>query len=497
MRKLVLITAVVALLAPTAFAITCPAKGGSEWREYKTAHFLLDSDMSRFKVESLVKDLETLHGMVLRGLYGDGVDIPGRTRVVAPESPGDFKTLAGSSTIGAYFKADWKGAALIVLPVVGNQASREIVAHELAHTLSRFQFPEQPAWFSEGLAGFFETVARREEQRQDSQFSHIVRGGSTMGGGVGLMPLNFMAAFSGNAGHVPARELFEWGGGESVGDPGRFHLSSWLLYHWLWNQRGTKFGDYQKRLADGEDPAGAWKAAFPEYDAADPAALSALDVELARYGKSARYAFYKVTSTPDIKFTDAPLSSADVHLVLLQARIGWPDSREALIRAELDEALAEDPQNTEALVERARLDGKESPIEKLRASADTRKGDYRAWLALAGSTRNDDERRLAYQKAADLNPESARAQEGVARALTAEGRAREALAFANRALDLEPWNPNMVEALALAAHRLGKCAEAVKLERRAVRMWSGSDHAPADVAGRVAAIESGCKPAAK
>ena len=170
-----------------------------------------------------------------------------------------------------------------------------------------------------------------------------------------------------------------------------------------------------------------------------------------------------------------------------------PNRGRRSIRAELDEALAEDPQNTEALVERARLDGKEPAIEKLRASADTRKGDYRAWLALAGSTRNDDERRLAYQKAAELNPESARAQEGVARTLVAEGRAREALPFANRALDLEPWNPNMVEALALTAQGLGKCAQAVQLERRAARMWSQEGDAPPDVARRIAGMESGCK----
>src|SRR3954462_9823701 len=121
MRTPVLVPALLALLGSPAFAITCPAKGGAEWREYKTAHFLLDSDLSRFKVESLVKDLETMHGMVLRGLFGEGVDIdiPGRMRVVAPASPGDFKTLAGSPTIGAYFKADWNGSTTIVLPVEG------------------------------------------------------------------------------------------------------------------------------------------------------------------------------------------------------------------------------------------------------------------------------------------------------------------------------------------------------------------------------------------
>lgn len=239
MRKSVLIPSILALLSSSAWAFTCPAKGGTEWREYKSAHFLLDSDLSRFKVEVLLKELETMRGLVLRGLFGDDVDVAGHIRVVAPASPGDFRALAGSSTIGAYFKSDWSGATLIVLPMEGLQASGETVAHELVHILSRYQFPEQPAWFSEGLAAFIQTVARREEQRQAEQWSHIVRGGSTQGGAVGLMPADYAAAFSDNARPTPVGKLFEWRGQESVGDPGRYHLSSWLLYHWLWNQRGS------------------------------------------------------------------------------------------------------------------------------------------------------------------------------------------------------------------------------------------------------------------
>ena len=73
------------------------------------------------------------------------------------------------------------------------------------------------------------------------------------------------------------------------------------------------------------------------------------------------------------------------------------------------------------------------------------------------------ERRLAYQKAVELNRESAPAQAGAAMTLTSQGQAKEALAFANRALDLEPWNPGMVEALATAAHGLGRCEEALQL----------------------------------
>jgi len=40
--------------------------------------------------------------------------------------------------------------------------------------------------------------------------------------------------------------------------------------------------------------------------------------------------------------------------------------------------------------------------------------------------------------------------------------------FANRALDLGPWDSDIVDTLAEVASRLGKCAEALQLERRAV-----------------------------
>ena len=39
----------------------CSARGGPEWREYRSKHFLLDTDLSRDSAALLVKDLERLH----------------------------------------------------------------------------------------------------------------------------------------------------------------------------------------------------------------------------------------------------------------------------------------------------------------------------------------------------------------------------------------------------------------------------------------------------
>src|SRR2546426_8814362 len=117
MRNLGILATIVAL-APPSFAFDCPAKGGSQWHEYRTTHFILDTEVSQFKAESLLKDLEQLRALVLQGLFGEQVEIPGRMRVVAPTPP-HFRELSGSSTVGAYFKASWLRDTVIVLPVEG------------------------------------------------------------------------------------------------------------------------------------------------------------------------------------------------------------------------------------------------------------------------------------------------------------------------------------------------------------------------------------------
>jgi hypothetical protein len=65
--------------------------------------------------------------------------------------------------------------------------------------------------------------------------------------------------------------------------------------------------------------------------------------------------------------------------------------------------------------------------------------------------------------------ENARAQNGLAWLFALSGREREALPFANRALDLAPWgDPAIIDMLAEVAARLGQCPQALQLEARAV-----------------------------
>jgi Flp pilus assembly protein TadD len=482
-------------LAPRAAdAPRCTLPNAGDWHEYRSKHFVVDTDVARFKAEMLVSRLEKMHALVVAALVGEQVEIPGRVRVIALSDPARFRELAGASHVAAYFGRSRTGEPTIVLPVAGVEADAEVVAHELAHHVSWYLFPRQPLWFSEGLAGFVETVASQEAPRDAPLGSHIGdrAAPAASAGAVSLA----MAQAVHEARPFAAKELFEWRRSADDDRLGSLHAWSWLLYHWLWNTRSKQFTDYCNRLSNAEDPARAWRSAFPELDPARPGALAELESAIARYRRDGRYGYYRVSAAFDATSTEASLRPADVHLLLLAAPRRWRGERDAaLFRAELDEALREDPSQPLAIRWRAELD-KSSPVVALRAAVAARPTDARAWLQLAaglGDAGDPAEREAAYRKAVALDPDDARAQNGLAWLLASQGKAREALPFANRAVDLAPWNASIVDTLAVVAMKLGQCNQALQLERRSVEAVERVEGAiPDELRKRLAEYEGRC-----
>src|SRR5262249_11791529 len=184
----------------------------------------------------------------------------------------------------------------------------------------------------------------------------------------------------------------------------------------------------------------------------------------------ARYPIYKVSARGDATSTDVPLPSADLHVYLLDARRQNPS--DAFVTAELEEALREDPTQPVAIAWRARLAGI-SPLPTLRQAAPVRPRDWRVWLLIGNALReaNDKaEKEAALRKAVALNPDSAAAQNALAWILFKNAKPKEALPFANRAVDLAPWDPAVIDTLAAVAADLGQCQQALVLQRRAIEM---------------------------
>src|SRR5712664_2571811 len=288
---------------PALASFRCPAKGGAAWREYRSAHFIVDTDAGRSDVQPFVHMLEHMHALVLQALVGEQVEIPGHLRVLAFADQTDFHEMGGDSAAGYYSRGEF-GEPTIALPLRALWSDPEAVAHELAHHISFFLFPVQPRWFTEGLAEWVQTVAARPTDTALSfTGTHIARGTKAMAGAMaGSIPVNLVSWLGYDARPLPAKELLSWNGVETASAEARGHLWSWMLYHWLWNERSKAFADYQKRLADGGDPDGAWRAVFPELDPSNADAMAKLDGELDRYRTRGRFAFYKVQAEGDAHF---------------------------------------------------------------------------------------------------------------------------------------------------------------------------------------------------
>jgi tetratricopeptide (TPR) repeat protein len=475
----------------------CEARGGRAWREYRTRHFLVATDLSAVRAEVVVRDLERLHGLVVQALVGEQVEIPGKVRVVAFADPADFRRV-GREPFEAYSRIDWLSRPTIVFAMDGFQENPELVAQVLAHHVSWYLFPRQPHWFTIGLGEFVQTVGSTREETTAKVGTRIVRGGRETGGTwAGLAPPEMVKYLRRSGGAMP-EDLLTWSGWgtedvtHEVAD--RYYSWSWLLYHWLWNTRPKGFADFANRLANAEEPAAAWRACFPELDPARPGGTRALSDALLAYQRDGRFAAYQVKAPFDGKFTVAPLPSAEVHMLLLEAKRRKTDV--AGMDAEVAEAVAEDPLHPQALWNASRYGDRRAAMRK---AAEAHPDDWRAWyllsLALSLEAERAD-REAALRKAVALDPDSVVARNELASLLYESRRPKEALPHANAAVDLAPWHAPAIDTLAAVASALGKCKDAVILEHRAIDLVRDRDRA--GYQQRLDDIEARCAaPAAK
>lgn len=464
--------------------VRCPDHGGTPWREYRSAHFLVYTDLAPAAAAGLVHDLEAIWAMEARAVAHPR-EIPGRLRAVAPAQERMYLAMSPPGVVG-YYLVTGLGEPTVVLHPAAFPDRPEVVAHELAHHLSWHLFPRHPRWFGEGFAQFVQTVGDPDPRAR---------------GWAGRVP----RAWAGRLPRVPrlsAREILRWDGAPDPRRPGLHEIWSWVLYHYLWSEHPGQLADYQRRLAAAEDPSAAFAAAFPRLDPADADALARLDEALDRHRLREDLASFRVSAEAATGFTEAPVSSADVHVLLVEARGYWSVSRHRLrldvagalgeaARLELEEALKEDPMQPRALSRLAELDGT-PPVPLLRAAAAARPGDFSAWFLLGDALEDAGDAaggELAYRTGAALNPDSAPTLNNLAWLLAGDGRVEEAHPLARRAVDLAPWNSDILDTLAVVLDGLGDCPGALRLERRAADLLTRGGR---EIRERVLELEGRC-----
>ncbi len=481
--------------APPAARCTLPDAG--DWREYTTAHFVLTTDVPRRRAPALVRQLEEVHAMIVSALFGDAVRIPGRVHVVAFSDRRRFEELAPAGRSG--YGLATPGARWIVFRYDGREPG-DAFAHELTHAISWHRFPRQPAWFQEGLAQFMETVGRAQGGLATVFESTLSMNDRENGRRFAGYPSAELAERARWSAPVSAKQLLGWRGPVDEANPGAFHAASWVLYHWLSNERERQLSAFEDRLSKNEDPAAAWAAAFPELDPAKPDAMARLDRALAAYRSDGHYEAFRVRPEKvDDRFQERAVSSAELHLLRAAIRhpSRWPRAeadRKALAWVDYDEALREDPALPDAVAARARAEGR-SVADALTPVTIVRPGDARGWFLLASALDaavDPREKEISLRRAVALAPDDAAMNAELARLLARSGRAKEARPFAEHAIDLAPWDAGVVETLGEVALGIDQCKPAVELERRAADLIPAGDPAGEGVRARIASYETRC-----
>jgi tetratricopeptide (TPR) repeat protein len=312
----------------------------------------------------------------------------------------------------------------------------------------------KPRWLSEGLATWAETVGTTWN------LSRMVVGATPPG----RRPLARPQRLS-------ARDRLAWDGAVPPEAYGPYYDAAWLLVHYLMNQYPEELRAYEGRLASAEDPDLAFQAVFPQWGPGTPGGLEQLDRELDFWSRVGRFEARPVPHGPDPELAVQPVPPAEVHAIrmLLWAAATATAGDDAAIRAELQEALEEDPYHPVLLRELARREGRD-PLPLARLSVKGRPGDPRAWGFLAENLPPGAvaAREAALRRAVELAPRNPLALSALAAALLEAGRSGEALPLARQAVVLGPFSSSVLDTYASVSADLGNCQQALLAAQRSL-----------------------------
>jgi hypothetical protein len=359
-----------------------PSKGGPAWIEVQSEHFTVWTDAPRARILKLVREMEHLRQVVL-GVGFAGTRIEGRSFVLALRDGEEVGVFVPEQFVAFAFYGGALRQPGIVLPADANE--NDIVTHELVHVISFNVIRNQPRWFAEGLAGFFETV----NVDPDTSKGDVGQPNKNVVTRLRITPPTPVAKMFGCAAYACMDDMF--------------YATAWAMFSYLANTYPKELIAFSSRID--ELPEGRWMQAWTE--SFPKLAPSELDHQIRKwlaYGKHTVWKFdVKLQQWP---VTERVLRDADVYAVraLLRERfrkVGDPQP------SELAAALAADPTHLIAnLVKVEYTKAIDGSLAKRVAAAHP--NDWRAWWLVAlGANWQGDEARAAWEKACAL-PDSPR-----------------------------------------------------------------------------------------
>jgi Flp pilus assembly protein TadD len=467
-----------------------PARGA--FLELQSEHYVVVTDLAEPAARAAIARMEDVRAALLEGSWRGDAPSREKLRVVQLASSAGLRQFANPGMSAFYQPVDLFGEPFLILTVEEGEAGDVVLKHELAHAQHGSFLPRSPRWFFEGLACYLETL------RYDAAGGHYVIGGPSE------ERLEYLLAHPdvdyGRVLAMPTRDAVLLGGREGY----EFQSAAWLLVFYLANEYRSELDGYIGRLARREEAQAAFAAAFPGLDAAELAKQAArYRASLAEGKERIRLREVRLPSAKaDAQVRTVP--AADVQAMRAQLFFlspGLPRVRAHLAqaRATAEAALQADPSQPLALAVLLALPEGASPpppLERIRAAAADRPGDFRSQMLLAfvvGPERPE-ERRAALAKAAQLAPGNSTVLNALAWHELTHGRASEAVAIAEKAVSLAPGRAAVLDTLATALAKSSRCAEAASVEERAVEL--SAEHASGELRrrllARLDAMRAGC-----
>ncbi|MCU0225199.1 MAG: hypothetical protein MUF27_14280 [Acidobacteria bacterium] len=462
------------------------------WSELRTPHFVVYSNASERRTREIAIELETMREVmrrvvpdVRRGTLSVDAHLP--TQVYLFESARSFQPYRLIPGVAGFFTARPLGNLVAV--DVSVDEPLQVVRHEFMHHFVETNIPGVPLWADEGLAEFYSTMTRENEQ--------VLLG----------RPLPHHVEWLRDHGPMPVDQLIALGSAQSEGDEqekvGAVYATSWLLVHYLLAgspARHNQLGNYLARIKDGATAAGAFAAAFR----GEPAEL---DAELAAYARSIQksYAYWRIpVGDLDVDPPGAPRPMPRAEtLARLGILLADPETGSAA-DAHLDAALALEPELPLALagkglVRLAKDDAEGArPLLIRAAAADPSNAQLQYLAALtvmqAASGEGADSAPAAaiplLERAVASDPRLADAQALLGLALAVDpARAAEATRALEGALQMSPARSDVALALSALYLNAGRLGEAEGLALR-VQRTERRPELQAEAERQLAAVQS-------
>jgi tetratricopeptide (TPR) repeat protein len=429
-----------AMAAVCACAHVDPAANAGAWLTLRSDHFEVRSDLPEADARQVVQSLEEARAAMLAVMWPGQIEPQGRLQVIALSSRAVVEEYTGGAS--GFFAPDAFGRMTVV---TGGAAAADlrVVNHELAHALTAHYLARMPRWLNEGLAGYLETlhldhglhravVGEMDKER----LRYLQSTSTTFRGGLLKVGSDF--------------------GDLTVDDGYKFESFSWVLVHYLINERRDGLNAWAGRLAHGEDPQKAFDAQFPD--------LTEEAIQLAVHDYTHAEGTFHMFTVPlgEQSYAATVRQLPQSEALAVVASLYWPSPGNAGKRAAaVARALQADPLNPLALT----VAGNVAKADA-QASAKEHGDDWRAFMLLYQRTGDF----TALAKAGLLSRENAAVLAELSRSHGKAGRANEALALALQAVAFDPGNFDRLDALATALAGKKRCKQALATEQRALEV---------------------------